>query len=374
MAADGDIWPAVDRLVDRAARVEDLRAHRIHLLAARRWRAAGRPVPPELQADERRAVVAALTAPVLLRRVREACDGPLVLVKGPEVGARYPDPALRAYHDLDLLVPDPPAAQRALLAAGFVEVGDPRLYEDIHHERPLAAPDLPLHLELHSEPKWPDAGAPPRTEELLGAAIPTALGVDGVGTLPSAHHALVLAAHSWAHSPLRRVGELVDVAVVSDGAHSGELRALAARWGLRRIWDTTAAAADALLDGGRPTWPLRTWARQLPAVRDRTVLETHLEHWLSGFSALPLGGALAAGAGALATELRSAPGEPTAAKLSRTRLAVRNALVRRSEHVEQVERAGLRAPLFYELESAGADDRGPDPNDEGAGPAEGRAS
>jgi hypothetical protein len=37
-----DIWTAVERLVDRAASLDDLRAHRIHLLAGRRWRADGR--------------------------------------------------------------------------------------------------------------------------------------------------------------------------------------------------------------------------------------------------------------------------------------------------------------------------------------------
>jgi len=363
MAAAG-IWAAVDRLTDRAARVDDLRAHRIHLLAARRRRAAGRPVPAELEADERRAVVGALTAPVLLRRVRDACDGPLLLVKGPEVGARYPDAALRSYHDLDLLVPDPAAAQRALLAAGFVAVGNPRLYEDIHHERPLVARDLPLHVELHSQPKWPDGCAPPRMDELLEAAVPCSLGVDGVETLPRAHHALVLAAHSWAHSPLRRVGELLDVASMSDGVEAGELRALAADWGLGRIWRTTDAAVGALLEGRRTTVPLRTWARHLPAVRDRTVLETHLEHWLGDFWALPRGQALAAARGLLRRELTPAPGETLGAKLARSRLAVRHALVRRVDHVEQLERAGTRAPHFYELAAPGTDQRPPRPDGE----------
>ena len=48
----------------------------------------------------------------------------LILMKGPEAAARYPDPALRPFCDLDFLVDDPAAAHRALMAAGFVEVGD----------------------------------------------------------------------------------------------------------------------------------------------------------------------------------------------------------------------------------------------------------
>ncbi|HKH18651.1 MAG TPA: nucleotidyltransferase family protein, partial [Solirubrobacteraceae bacterium] len=327
-----EVWAAVDRLVDRHERLDDLRTHRIHLLAARRWRAAGRPVPAEIRLDERRSVVAALAAPVLLRRVREAYDGPLIVLKGPEVAAHYPDPALRPYGDLDLLVPDPHDAQRALAAAGFVALGDPRFYENIHHQRPMAVHGLPLSVELHSMPKWPDGFAPPRTEELFEAAIPASLGVDGLGTLSRAQHALVLAAHSWAHDPLRRVGELVDIAAMSHGLDSGELRSLAARWGLRGIWDATAAAAGALLEGRGTSLPLRTWARHLPAVRDRTVLESHLERWLSMFWSLPPRKALVEVGGVLARELRPAPGETPSAKLSRARLAVRNARVSHANH------------------------------------------
>jgi hypothetical protein len=345
-----DLWAAVERLADRAASIDELRAHRLHLIAARRWRGLSRTVPVQLSADERMSALCTLAAPVLLRRVRAAADGPLILLKGPEVAAYYPDAVLRPYGDLDLLVPDPSAAQRALLDVGFEPVGDPRLYEDIHHLRPLAVPGLPLHVELHSAPKWPGGFTPPRTQELVEAARPSAVGVDGVSTLDRAHHSLVLSAHSWAHSPLRRFGELVDVAAVSAGLDAAELRGLAERWGLRRIWDTTIAAADALLDGGSRTWPLRTWARHLQGVRERTVLEAHLAHWLSGFWATPARAAVAAAGAALARELRPAAGETFKMKASRTRLALANARVAQAHHVEQLERAGLRPPLFNELD------------------------
>ena len=71
----------------------------------------------------------AMAAPALLERIRTATEGPLLLVKGPEVARLYPDPALRCFRDLDILVPDAPATQRQLLAAGFQETGDPSLYE-----------------------------------------------------------------------------------------------------------------------------------------------------------------------------------------------------------------------------------------------------
>ena len=361
-AASG-LWGAVDQLAGRAQTLDDLRTHRIHLIAARRRRAAGAEVPAELEADERRARVASLTAPVLLRRVREAHDGPLLVLKGPEVAAHYEDAALRPFNDLDLLVPDPPAAQRALIAAGFVAVGDPRLYAGIHHERPLAVQGLQLYLELHAVPKWPERLTPPRAAELFEAAVPSSLGIAGVQAPAPAHHALVLAAHSWAHSPLRRIGDLVDVALVTRSCADAELQRLAAAWGLRRLWSTTSAAAGALLEGRPPTWPLRTWARHLRAVRDPTVLETHVEGWVSGFWALPPRSALAAGAIALDRELRPAPGESRGVKLARTRLALRNARTRRSEHDDELERTELGAPMFYEREARDAADGGGGPDD-----------
>ena len=47
------IWSAVDRLIDRTPDVTALRANRLHLLAARRWRELGRPIPPDLEDAER---------------------------------------------------------------------------------------------------------------------------------------------------------------------------------------------------------------------------------------------------------------------------------------------------------------------------------
>ncbi len=344
-----DIWAGVDRLIDRADSLHGLRAHRLHLLAARRWRALGREVPPELRLEERASAVSSISVQALVRRIRDAVDGPLVVIKGPEVAARYPDPTLRPYSDLDLLVPDTGKAQSALLSAGFTLVGDPQLYEDLHHARPLAIPGVPIPVELHSAPKWPDGFAAPPLHELLEAAVPSATGVAGVSTLAPAHHALVLAAHSWAHQPLRRVHELVDVAAIGEGVDPAELRALARRWGVRRIWDTTAAAADALVAGGRTTLPMRTWARHLPRVREQTVLEFHLERWFSAFweSSAPV--ALARVPGTLVGELLPAPGETAAAKLSRSRQALANARVPQPRHAEQMERAGILAPLFHEL-------------------------
>ena len=337
---DERLWDGVNRLVDRAPHLADLRSHRLELVAARRWRELGRPVPPELVEEERLSAVVALTTPILLERARAAYDGTMLLMKGPEAAARYPDPALRIFKDLDLLVDDAEAAQRALLAAGFHAVGDPALYEDIHHLRPLAFPGLPLTIELHSRPKWIDGLPSPTPRELFAVAEEHPTGFEGVLVLPAAQHALLLAAHSWGHEPLRRLRDLVDVAAVAQGLDRDALRGLAAAWRMERAWTTTVGAADALFLGGSTPWAVRVWARNLEKARERTVLENHLARWLSNFWALPAPDAIRSLGSTLGREIRPSPGEGWGAKLSRSARAVRNAALRRSEHDESLARRG----------------------------------
>jgi Uncharacterised nucleotidyltransferase len=335
---DQALWAGVDRLIGRAPELADLQSHRVEPLAARRLRAQGRPVPPELIAEERAAAVSLLVAPLLLERVRAAYGGPMLLVKGPEAAARYPDPSLRAFKDLDLLVPDADAAQAALLASGFEPIGDPALYVGIHHLRPLAAPGFPLSVEIHSRPKWPAQRTPTTTEELLAAAVPSSVGVDGVLAPSPQHHALLLAAHSWAHEPLRRLRDLVDVAAALQGLDRDEVRRLAGAWGIARLWKTTEASIDAIFLGRPKPWALRLWAQNLPRVRERTVLENHAERLLSNFWALSTPEAARALDAILLGEVQPKPGETWGTKLARSRRALRNARRRRSEHHAVLER------------------------------------
>jgi len=335
-SSEAVIWHAVDALIDRSPGLHDLRAHGLHLLAARRWRAQGVALPSELSAAERVAAVVSLMVRPLLEQVVAAVDGPILVMKGPEVAHRYPSPHLRSYVDVDLLVADAGSAHRALLAAGFAPVGDPSLYVDIHHERPLVWPGIPLLVELHSRPKWIDWASAPPVAELLEAAVPSALAVGGVSTLNPAHHALVTAVHSWAHAPLRRLGEIVDVALLGDAVDRVELRRQAARWGISRLWRTTERVVDELLAGGPAAWPLRVWARNLLRVRERTVLENHLAAWLSGFSAQPFGRAVAAMGGQIVDDLRPAAEETWRSKGRRTLRAVGRSSVRLSQHHDEL--------------------------------------
>ena len=250
------VFERVDDLIDRSPSLADLRHHRIELLAARRRRELGLGLPASLVAQERLSAAAALAAPVLLERVRAASDGPLVLFKGPQIARLYPDRALRSFRDLDLLVADAHATQRGLLAAGFREVGDPDLYERIHHLRPLHWPGLPLIVEIHHSPKWVDGLDAPAAAELIEAAVPCPGAPEGVLELPSAHHALVLAAHAWAHRPLSRLRDLLDIRLVADGADPSRSRdsrgrgACAASGPPQRTRSTRSSTAR----GARPPW------------------------------------------------------------------------------------------------------------------------
>ena len=334
------MWERIDTLLERAPHGEALRLHRVELLEARRRRAAGLDAS-EFGQDETTALACDLASVPLLARVRASYDGPLVLVKGPEVARDYPAPRTRRYSDLDLLTDDAERAQAALLAAGFQEVADPDLYRDIHHLRPLWWPGLPLVVELHMRPKWVQGLRPPSSDELLAAAVPGRLGVDGVGALPPEQHTLLLAAHAWAHDPLGRLGDLIDVAVTLDRSDPAEVDALARRWGCSRMWRATRAALRDVLEGDGRSAGAALWARHLTAVRERTVFEWHVTDVLAPVWALPAHRA----AGRAPARLLAAAGpvgrEPWRAKLRRARHAVGNAGLARSEHDLALDARGI---------------------------------
>ena len=275
------VWGRLDELTDRAPSVIDLLDHRLGAIAARHWRAIGRELPPAILEEERYAASAVLAVPVLLSRITSAYGGAVMVLKGLEVAQRYPDPRMRPSHDLDLLVEDSRAAFTALRAAGCEVVNDERSPQ---HELPLAFPDLPLVIELHSAPKWPSWAGEPPTRELMSAAVTSDSGLLAPAT---AHHAVLLAVHSWAHRPLARVLDLADVLVMLADADTGEARDTARRWRVERLWSATLAAADALLSGGPEPWTLRAWARNTAEVRRPTRREELLERCLSPFAVLP---------------------------------------------------------------------------------------
>jgi hypothetical protein len=334
------MWSAVDRLL-QSAEADGILVHRLGALAARRLRRLGRPVPPELNAAERAAVTSAMLTRPLLERIRSCCDGPLVLIKGPEVARLYPDGA-RNFSDVDLLVLDPRRVHDSLKSSGFVDVDDPELFLHHHHLRPLRSPSFGLKVEIHSSLPWPDGIEPPPLAEIVEAAGPSKTGVDGISAADDVHHALILAAHAWVHDPLGRLRDLVDVAAVAARVPEPELDRTARAWGIDRVWRTTSGVAGALLDGRPEPLPLRIWARHLEHVRERTVLENHLERWLHSFSELPPAAALGATAAVLRQEFLPTPGEPWRHKLIRVAHAFRHPRAPLSSHIADWRKAATR--------------------------------
>jgi hypothetical protein len=318
------VWAALEGLVADAS-VEGLVAHKLGPFAAVAYKSGLRPVPAELEAEFRAATFASLSATALLRRIVEIAPGRILLLKGPEVAARYPSGG-RRFGDVDVLAADAEALHSALRAAGFVEVEDGLLDRSEHHHlTPLRGPTSPLVVEVHGTVNWPASLEAPRVEALFEAALPSETGIPGLDAPSPQHHALLLAAHGWRHEPLQSLRDLADVALMSATEDDEDLLRQAAAWGLRRNWETTRRAADSALFGAPRTWPLRTWARHLPAVRERTVLEVHLQRIVSPYWGLPPAAATVAAARGLATTLTPVEDESWREKARRIPRAVREA-------------------------------------------------
>jgi hypothetical protein len=151
--------------------------------------------------------------------------------------------------------------------------------------------------------------------------VPAAVETAGIFAPAPAHHALLLAAHAWAHQPLGRARDLLDVGVFAAEVDSSELSRLARAWGLGRLWSTTSAALAAFVSGRR-TWPLRLWAGHVSELRVQTVVEQHLERLLAPFWGFRAETALRLSVRALGNELRPAFDETWSEKGRRTAAAV----------------------------------------------------
>lgn len=339
------VWGGVGRLVDRARSFEDLRAHRLHLLAAHHWRTTGMEVPAHLAMQELIAIQRMQLVRELVQAARDAYDGAMLVLKGSEVATHYQEPWLRPSTDVDLLVDDAERAQAALIGIGFEPVGhDDSYYAGLHHLRPLRVPGSagPL-LEIHRRPNWVGWLYPPDTEALFDAGVQSATGVPGVLGLPPAPHAVVLTAHAWGERPLSRLLDLVDVAALLTQCHEDEVTAVADAWDLRRLWQTTNDATHAVVLGtGHPS-SLRIWARGLRSVRDNTVIEKHIGRWLSPFWSLPPHRALVASGVSVAHDLTPTPEETWTNKRKRIREGLRHPLRSVTEHQRRLGPEGVRA-------------------------------
>jgi hypothetical protein len=286
---------------------------------------------------ERHAALIELSAQPLMRRVRDATDAPVIVMKGPEAAARWPSRRLRPWKDLDLLVEDADAVQASLLAAGFVEIVEPEPYREMchHHLCPLALPGVPLAIEIHKRPHWPNQSAP-TFAALAEAAGPSTLDVAGVLAPSPAHHTILMTGHAWAHDSLSRVAYLADVAAMLLEAGEDDAGATARAWGVSRAWAATSRAVERLLLEPKERARPPIWLRHLHESRERTVFEGHVERVLGPVAAGPVSAAPVAATRALLRTLRPTRGETWGAKLDRSRRAVHHASVRKSEHDEDL--------------------------------------
>lgn len=337
-------WPTVDRLLARLD-VEAICEHRLGPLAAYRRRMLGQEVPEQLRREERAAATANLVAPALLARARDAYDGTLVVLKGPEVTSRYPGRA-RRFGDLDLLPDDAEQAQAALLAAGFrLQDRDwpPEFYDEVrrphYHLHPLEWPGLALRIEVHKRVKWPDGLAGPRNAEIFEAAKPGTLGIDGLLVPDPSHHAVLLSAHAWGEVPMRHIRELMDVLAFVDGPGRDAPARVAERWGFRRGWETTLSVADWLLHEAPEPVAVKLWARYLRGLREPTVIEMHLQEWLAPFWMAPPRAAARRAVAALGRDVLPAPEQTWA---ENARQILRALLHPRSPKSEHDRRSGIR--------------------------------
>jgi hypothetical protein len=332
-----DLWPAVNTLL-AGITPEHARIHGLGALEAFRRNLVGVVVPEALAMEARMAAVAMLSVRPLLERIRNCCDGPLVLMKGAELALRYPGSA-RGFNDIDLLTSEPQRVHDQLREAGFVEAGGEKLSESHHHLRPMRWPDLPLKVEIHGGPNWPSGLEAPPVASIIGSASASDLRVEGILAPEAAHHALLVAAHAWAHVPLWRLRDLIDVRALAPPSERAAIDRTARAWGLTRLWRTTDRVTDAVLGRGRMPLLVRPWAKHLLERRERTVLENHLRALLAAYWALPLTAAAATTADALAEDLLPAPEEGWSHRLWRIKTASRNANTPMSHHKLQRDKA-----------------------------------
>ena len=233
-----ELWAAVDVLVAGLEDTGALEANGLHLLAAQRRRLLGLPVDPDLAAEERQNASARLFAVPLLRRIRAAVGGALILVSGPDLGELYPSIEARPFRDMTLLTDDVSSAADRLALAGFrVEQGRDAIT--------VGAPNAPA-VTLRASLPWLAGRSSPGVDELFATSRLSPIGLSGILTPAPAVHALLLAVVCRATAAPRAV-DLLDVAALLTVVSPGEVERLARSWHVLRPWIETQAAIETLL-------------------------------------------------------------------------------------------------------------------------------
>ena len=152
----GTDWASVIGLA-RRQRVSPLLFWRLEQRESDAGGGAGAPqeVMDELRRDLHTAAAQAMLAELQLATILgmlSAADVPVIVVKGAATAAFYPDPALRAYGDIDIMVAKAQldAAERALNGLGYECFASKAWWLDhFHHLPPMVSERGGLLVELH---------------------------------------------------------------------------------------------------------------------------------------------------------------------------------------------------------------------------------
>ena len=262
------IWPAVDRWIERTS-AESLSVatyHGLDLVWGTRQAELGAVLPAEIRADWAANSTFDALVCLTLRRVRERVEGPLVLFKGPEVGALYRSPGCRFAADVDIICPEANQVWATLTSEGFQVVGDHRPTH--FHLPPLVDPATGIAVELHHDPGWVAVLRPPTVTELIEQAEPSSTEVPGVLALGPAHHAAAVASHILRAGCLARAAEALDLLLCLAAAGDG-FADDTERWGMVDLHCRLTTAAQWIFDlGPRPS---ALWAHLCRHARAATI-------------------------------------------------------------------------------------------------------
>ena len=262
----------------------------------------------------------------------------MLLMEGPEVAKLYVDPAVRNFRDVDLIVPNAPDTQRRLLSAGFVETGDPKLFENIHHLRPLLWPGLPLLLEVHHRPKWSIRCA------TGGRRVDGGRGAEPLGRGRRAH---TLAGAPRRHGGGARLGSSAALAATGPDrrgpargrGRNARARKVAGSWAFKRYGPPPRVPSTRFSARGGDPRRSRSGHDIFPPRASRPFSSRTFRTRCRRCGGCPARIAIAAAAGAVGADLRPEEGEGWPAKLTRSRAALANAFVRKSKHDEALDAA-----------------------------------
>lgn len=196
-------------------------------------------IPAEVREGlQRDFYVAAARAMVAERRLEgvlgalEAAGVQALVIKGPTLASLYPDPALRPYGDLDVLVPRTRLddAEGALRELGYHCSYSRAWSLEYGYDVPMVADDGRSVVEIHWRLDYPEGVGHLPVQDLWGRAVPWTVGGQAALQLEAVDMMLYLCSHAVVgHRAQLGLRPLCDLAQIVDQWESAEWKLLAHR-------------------------------------------------------------------------------------------------------------------------------------------------